>query len=126
MASRRAYVDCVVSDGGNVNVANAGDRIALLLLDNPVPGLIESRSDEGPAGVEEDGDADGEGEGFVTGHSMGFGAKRFNVGLMLPCPACRWSPKAVAGRGFGAGGTSLALAAEGAPVGVSGAPWGLG
>jgi hypothetical protein len=46
-------------------------------------GLIESRSDEGPASVEEDAHGNAEREGFVTGHSMGFDAERFNAGLRL-------------------------------------------
>jgi hypothetical protein len=82
-------VDRVVSGGGNANDAKAGERIVSLLKADPGVGLIEARSDEGPAGVEEDGDADGEGEVFVKGHSVGFGAKRFNAGLRRAGPACR-------------------------------------
>jgi hypothetical protein len=62
MALRRAYVDRAVSGGRNANDGNGGDRKPLLLAGEIRVGLIEVRSDEGPAGVKEDGDADGEGE----------------------------------------------------------------
>ena len=56
------------------------------------PGLlIEPRLDEGPASVDEEGNAECEHDDFGTGHSVsrkcgnvvGFDAKRFNVGLRL-------------------------------------------
>ena len=79
MALRSAYVDHAVSGGGKASAANGGDWNPLLLTANPGRGLIESRSDEGPASVDKEGNAECEHDDFGTDHSVSR-VKLFNVG----------------------------------------------